>query len=156
VNGANYLRWVWLRWPALLLAVCLAGCTAHPAPAPVDPSAEQLHTVFRAYKGSELKLHHPPKSSAEISSGLEEAGASASDLVSPSDKKPYVIVWGTSTVLGPHNMPKGGVDGGFAILAYESEATDGKRFVLDIRGRVSQLTEEEFRRATFPAGHKPK
>ena len=144
----------WASW--FILAISVVGCSSNPPPPPVDASAEQLHWIFRAYKQTELQSKQPPKSADEIKAALQEAGGSASDLVSPNDKQPYVIIWGTRTVLGPDSLPKTGSATAFPILAYEASGINGKRFTVDTRGQVLPLTDEEFRRATFPAGHKPK
>jgi len=66
-------------------------------------------------------------------------------LTSSRDGQPYVIIMGANlgaTISGD-------------ILAYEKNGLNGKRYVLTMSRDIRQMTDEEFKRATFVQGHKP-
>jgi hypothetical protein len=150
-------RFFWVVWGATVLAV---GCgPAAPPPRERSQSEQNLTEIHRAYKLAEMNLHRPPKSLDEIKPFFEEDDPKEY-LTSPDDKKPYVIIWGTTTNLGPahYKQPAGaGASAGVSlpILAYEKVGSGGKRHVINIMGMVSVVSDDQFKNATFPAGHKP-
>jgi hypothetical protein len=156
---------LWLTF--FTLGICLAGCSSSDPPKPIDPSERNLRAIYWAYKQAEMKAERPPKSMAEIEPYFAESEDIASCLISPNDKQRYVIVWGTSAKIGPTtvgvtpaNSPAKSVGSPnipqFPIIAYEKTGSDGKRYVIDILGLVSHLSDDEFRLARFPSGHKPR
>ncbi|GIW82710.1 MAG: hypothetical protein KatS3mg105_4517 [Gemmatales bacterium] len=140
---------------ALVVAVMMMGCGPGVKPRERTESEKNLHEIYKAYKQTEMRLNRPPRSLEEIAAAFPE-GQADKFLTSPNDQQPYVIVWGTSTILGPANYAQTqGTAASVPIFAYEKRGNDGKRYVLTIMGRVEVLSDEEFRNAEFPAGHKP-
>ncbi len=43
-----------------------------------------------------------------------------------------------------------------SIVAYEQKGVNGKRMMVDVRGMVHTVTEQEFAKIKFVGGHKPK
>lgn len=139
-----------VTWSALLLVSPFAGGCGGGKPAAKDAPAayENLRKISSAYLQATNGLNRPPRSLDEIMTFLGKDGNPEEILRSPEDGEPYVILWGVDyrTVQpGP---------GGFPVLAYEQRGKGGKRYVLQVRN-VSQLSDEEFKRAPFPPGHKP-
>ena len=81
-----------------------------------------------------------------------EAGqpSPADILKSPNDGEEYVIVWGVNfRELG---IKRGNVD---VVIAYEKRGREGKRYVLKPPTQVIEMTDTEFKAASFPPGHTP-
>ncbi|HEX3315752.1 MAG TPA: hypothetical protein VHR72_12705 [Gemmataceae bacterium] len=114
----------------------------------VEPTAvtsyENLGAINGAYSKATRTLNRPPKSLDELLPFLKEVGDPEAILRSPRDGEPYVIVWDVDL------REKGPVP----IFAYERLGKDGSRFISN--GRiVSKMTNEDFGKANFPAGHRP-
>jgi hypothetical protein len=120
---------------ALALVCGLTGCAGSPAPPTLDASAQNLQVIYRAYKMTEIRTQHTPQKLADIAAHFGDDDPDAV-LTSPSDQEPYVIAWGTNTVKNQS-----------ALIAYERNGRDGKRFAINSRGHVLTLTEEEFKHA---------
>lgn len=120
---------------------------------------EVLTDLHNAYKMAERTNGKPPQSVEEIQTHLK-ARKTEDVLVSPNDKEPFVILWGTKVELSPQEMMELSKKSGkgpmtFPIFAYEQKGSGGKRYVLYIMGEAKQLTDEEFKKATFAGKHKP-
>jgi hypothetical protein len=143
---------------ALLLVSCvLPGCApAHPPPREQDASEENLLLIYQAYKMAEIRTKHIPEKLDDIRSHFVDEDP-ATILTSPNDDEPYVILWGTSTILRPPASKKPGDAGTVAspnqlpLLAYEKTGKAGRRYALNIAGKVATLTEDEFKQATRAA-----
>lgn len=149
----------------VVLLVLEVGCGPSVQPRQRSESEENLHEIYRAYKSAEMQTQQPPKRLEEIKSFFPD-GDPQPYLASPEDGEPYVIVWGTSSMLGPVNfVPEKGKPAPapstktsvlIPILAYEKNGRDGKRHVLNSVGTVTVIGDAEFKTAPFAGGHKPK
>ena len=80
---------------------------------------------------------------------LKADGAGGDALVSPNDGKPVVIVPGVAMDATP-------AEGERSIVAYERTGVNGKRMMVDVRGMVHIVSDNEFATIKFVGGHKPK
>jgi hypothetical protein len=142
----------WLRLGSLLLLIGLVGCFSKAAKViPLTNSETNLKNIVLAYMDAHEQLHHPPKSAEELKPFLKRFGDPDQILVSPSDGQPYVVVWGADLSRGgptPYQQM-------FPIFAYEKKGSDGRRAIVDTRGRPLTIPEEDLPKLTFVAGHKP-
>ena len=126
------------------------GCSGDAGPK-VDDSTQDLNQIARAYSMIVTGKNRPPKDVSEIRAILTDLHAADINpppdevLVSSRDGQPYVIIMGANL---------GGVSSG-DILAYEKTGAEGKRYALLMSRDVQQVTDEEFRQATFAMGHRP-
>jgi hypothetical protein len=140
-----------------LVALCtlfslsgLVGCTSKPV-VKEDEAAQDLSNIGMAYGFVVTGDFHPPRDIAEIKKvldGLHRMGKTPPTdevLVSSRDGEPYVIILGAR--LGEVISQD--------ILAYEKKGADGKRYVLLMDRSVRQLSDEEFKQATFAQRHRP-
>lgn len=126
-----------------MLFVC-AGCSKSPATQTRDSGP--LSQLAKAYVEATNQLNHPPLSIEELKSHLPAGTDPNSLLNSPTDGKPYVIIWGTD--------PRQGMDLKPLVIGYEQEGMGGARFVFTAMG-VSLMGDADFKEAKFPAGHTP-
>jgi hypothetical protein len=132
-----------------LAAILLTGCQTKNEMFEEEPIKANLRQISKAY-WAHLGYHQKPPSPEDLRGDVQglhalEMGRPADEaMVSPRDKQPLVIVYGANL-----STPTD------AILAYEKEGVDGKRYVVTMRQEIKEVTEEEFAKATFPRGHKP-
>jgi hypothetical protein len=137
-----------IRVAWLLGMLGLAGCGGQSVEQPPNPTEDRLLKIGDAYLKAAGRLKRPPRTFEEIKPGLE--GAVAADFLrSPNDGEPFAIIWGVNY----NTLPPGGSDP-FTVAAYEKNGVGGKRYVLRFPKSVVSLTDEEFRKAVFPPGHK--
>lgn len=105
-----------------------------------------LRTLSTAYLQATQKLNRPPKSAEELKDFVPAGTDVNSLLTSPTDGKPYVILWGTD--------PRAGLDLKPLVIGYEKEGLKGVRSVFTAMG-VSLMGPEDFKEAKFPEGHTP-
>jgi hypothetical protein len=124
----------------------LAGCGSKPqVVAEVSPSNQNLRAISTAYLQATDTLGRPPNNLEELKPFLKGQGGPEAILTSPDDGEPYTILWGVDY----RTVPMYGSTA--PVLAYEKQGKGGKRFVLRMRD-VTQLTNEDFQKATFPPG----
>ena len=134
---------------ASLAALAIVGCSGH-SPAPgVDPSERNLRLIWTAWFVSKKAPQQAPKQWEDLARYIDDDDPN-SVRTSPNDHQPYVIVWEA----GPPNLqnaptdPSGKVSvSPFPIFAYEQTGRDGKRFVINVLGQVSTMTEEQLKKA---------
>jgi hypothetical protein len=125
----------------------LPGCTGPPQPQE-NQAAAHLRTIIQAY---DLALYHkgrPPRDAEELKPFLKQLREHEDPdvlLRSPNDGQPYEIVWGV-------NLNQD-VDPG-AVLAYEKQGAEGKRYVITVGRIVKEMTEAEFSGASLARGRK--
>lgn len=134
----------------LIVVNCLmfAGCKAEEKfeEEPIKANLRQINKAYWAYLG----FYDRPPDEETLRKDVEglhamDLGAPAAEaMVSPRDHQPIVIVYGTDRTAPAH-----------AILAYEKEGVNGTRWVVTISQDIKEMTEDEFKKATFPKGHKP-
>jgi hypothetical protein len=141
-----------IRWDGLalgtgcFLACCWgAGCgPGKPVEVSSPASYQNLKSISLAYFDATAKLGRPPGNLNDLMPFLKKQGDPAVLLRSPDDGKDYTILWGVDVRAAKPPYP---------VLAYEQEGKDGKRFVLEGRN-VARVTNDEFKKAPFPPGHK--
>jgi hypothetical protein len=127
----------------------LAGCSSSDN-YEEEPVKAHLRQINKAYSMVLGYNNRPPKDMDELKTVMNDLhrldmGAPVEEaLVSPRDKKPYVII-----------MNADGSDPPEAILAYEQDGVDGSRWVVTMVSDINLLSEEEFKSATFAKNHKP-
>lgn len=137
-----------------LLPLMLAGgsgCTPSQVvvQAKLDPSHANLMHIGSAYQRFLTAHSKAPAGIADLKPFLKEFGNAADQLRSPHDGQPYVICWGIDL-----RVPQSWVQS-TGVLAYEQHGVQGKRYVLTTMRSVVPMTDEEFRQANFPPGHRP-
>jgi hypothetical protein len=133
-----------------LLFFTVVGCSSkHTNQQPLSETEERLYTIGKAYIQASAQLNRGPKTISEIKSFLP-ADAPGDLLRSPNDGEEFVILWGVDF----NKLPPVDADP-FYIGAYEKTGKSGKRYVLRFPIGVVSMTDEEFKAAKFPPGHKP-
>ena len=127
------------------LLLILLGCTS-PKTTPTE-NVENLRKVEEAYRAAIAKLSRPPKDESEFKPFLAKIGDPDKLLRSTNDNQPFVILYGADPRRGMELKP--------LVIAYEKEGRAGKRSVYTAMG-VMEMSDEDFREANFPSGHKPK
>jgi len=131
-------------WLLLLVLPALGGCSSD-APVQTQDSGP-LRELAQAYVEATHALQRAPSSADELKPYLA-AGKNVEELLtSPTDGKPYVVVWGAD--------PRTGMDLKPLVIGYEQQGANGSRFVFTAMG-VMLMTNEDFKEAKFPAGHSP-
>ena len=130
------------------------GCgSSKPVVFPEDTSRQNLQRIGVAYAQAAVQFRRPPQKRDDLLVALQgEPGqpSPADILKSPNDGEEYVIVWGVNfRELG---IKRGNVD---VVIAYEKRGRDGKRYVLKPPTQVIEMTDAEFKAASFPPGHTP-
>ncbi len=123
-----------------------SGCRSQ-AEVEVAGPRKSLRAINTAYMRATDKLNRAPANLKELLPYLKEQGDPEQLLRSTDDGEEFVIVWGVdhrTLAAGKKKAP---------VIAYERTAHGGKRYVLVGRA-VLQMTDEEFRGASFPPGHK--
>lgn len=135
--------WAFISLLSLLLAVSV-GCSK--AEQTQNRDSGPLTQIAKAYVEATNSLNRPPLTIDDIKPHLP-AGTDPSTLLnSPTDGKPYVIIWGTD--------PRQGMDLKPLVIGYEQEGSGGARFVFTAMG-VSLMGDADFKEAKFPPGHTP-
>jgi len=143
----NYLTLA-VAW--LLMCLGGLGCGSSEAPPVVAAGGESylhLRTIKSAYANATKALNRPPQNLDELMPFLKKAGDPAKTLRSPDDGEEYKILYGVD-IFDVHRE-----DGKLPIIAYEQRGKDGMRYVLE-GNNVRRRTDEEFKQALFPPGHK--
>lgn len=131
---------------AVLLAA--VGCSDK-VEIPKIPAEEQnILFILRGYCKFNGSYQRTPKTLDELKPMLKEFGDPEKIILSPRDGQPYVLVGGIDI----SRMSSGGE---MPVIAYESKGADGKRQVVDLRGKIRLLTPAEFDQLKFPPTHKP-
>ncbi len=130
--------------------VLLGGCARKPA-AREDETTMDFRQIARVYESIQGYHNRPPKDLDQIKQYLTDLHTDGQNdepekvLTSSRDGQPYVIILGAQF----------GVPPGTQIMFYEKQGAEGKRYVIHADRQVRQLTDEEFRQATFANGHRP-
>jgi hypothetical protein len=132
-----------------LLFFTVVGCSSKNLGQPLSETEEHLYALGKAYIQASSQLNRGPKNFSEIKSFLA-ADAPGDLLRSPNDGEEFVILWGVDF----NKLPPVGGDP-YYVGAYEKTGKNGKRFVLRFPIGVVTITDEEFKAAKFPPGHKP-
>jgi hypothetical protein len=130
---------------ALVMLSLSAGCRAQPE-AEVSGPRKSLRAINTAYMRATDKLNRGPANLNELLPYLKEQGEPEQLLRSTDDGQEFVILWGVD-----HRAAGAGKKA--PVIAYEKTGQGGKRYVLCARA-VLHMTDEEFRQASFPPGHK--
>jgi hypothetical protein len=136
----------WWLLPTLLAAGCSSGSVV--VSKPLEPVHERLVQIGAAYTRYNTQYERPPTQADQLTPFLKEYGDPDQILRSPRDNEPFVVCWGLD-VLTP-KMTKA-----VPVLAYERQGAGGRRYVLTTLRSVYPMTDEEFRQASFPPGHRP-
>jgi hypothetical protein len=151
---ATYARWLFCVTCVILTLAATHGCSpSAPATADADTSSENLKRIGAAYMQVATKLRRPPRGARDLAEAIKSGPNQpnpADILHSPSDNEDYVIVWGVD--FRSLAIARGNVD---VVLAYEKLGKNGKRHVLKPPAQIIVMTDEEFKKAEFPPGHKP-
>ena len=131
---------------AVLLAA--VGCSDKIEMPKIPVEEQNILYILRAYCKFNGNQQRTPKSLDELKPLLKEFGDPEKIILSPRDGQPYVLVGG----LDISRVPSGGE---LPVVAYESKGVDGKRQVVDLRGKIRLLTPAEFDQLKFPSSHKP-
>jgi hypothetical protein len=141
-----------------LTVACLAvnlggvGCGGSPEAVTLeaDASYQHLQIIRSAYMRALTDLGRPPENAKEILPYIHYKGEGGPEAVlrSPSDGQEYKILWGVA-----REDMQPGPGGHYPVLAYEQQGTGGRRYVLAVKNIVS-MTDEQFKKAPFPPGHK--
>ncbi len=138
----------------LLLGIAAAGCgSSTPVAGEVDVSRQNLQKIGVAYAKSTAQLKRPPEKSDDLLPFLKSdtrPGDPLSVLRSPNDGENYVIVWGVDVrkLVISRNKTR-------VVIAYEKREKEGVRYVLRAPNHVVKVTDEQFKKATFPPAHRP-
>ncbi len=134
----------------ILACLAAAGCgsSGDVSVHQVTGSYQNLMAIGRAYFQATNRLDRPPLRTDDLMPELKKQGDPAILLRSPDDGQDYKILWGVDgrKIRGPASD--------YPVIAYEQQGKDGKRYVLQFR-QVAHLTDEEFKKAPFPPGHRP-
>jgi hypothetical protein len=135
------------HWLILIVgALVLTGCGRRVSTR--NAAEDRLYRIGKAYIQSCYRLERGPENFNEIRPNIE--GEVPDDLlVSPSDGENFVILWGIdfSQLPSPAKDP-------FIVGGYEKKGVGGWRYVLRFPLQTSKMTDEAFRAANFPPGHK--
>jgi len=142
MRGSPRFAGVLMLFVGVVAGLGLPGC-AGKRESQENPAAAHLRRIAGAY---DMVLYHkrrPPRSVEDLKPFLKEDEQGDPDvfLRSPNDGQPYEIVWGVN-LDNEENLS--------AILAHEKNGVEGKRYVITIARIVKEMTEEDFKRATFP------
>lgn len=136
------------------LVFAAAGCgSSTPVAGEVDVSRQNLQKIGVAYGRATAQLKRPPEKSDDLLPFLTSdtrPGDPLSVLRSPNDGENYVIVWGVDVrklVMSRNKMR--------VVIAYEKRGKEGVRYVLRAPNHVVKVTDEQFKKASFPPGHRP-
>jgi hypothetical protein len=135
-----------------LAALTAVGCGS-PEVKPLDEetmaAVRHFQRIGTAYNRAYQANRKPPSSANDLKPFLKEAGGGGDALLSPNDGKPVVIVPGVAMDAPPE-------EGARSIVAYEQTGVNGKRMMVDVRGMVHTVSDEEFAKIKFVGGHRPK
>jgi hypothetical protein len=122
-----------------------AGCSSATKPdlrrLELSKEEEAIFQVGRAYNDATKALKKPPGSIKELKPYLKKYGDPDEVLISPNDGQPYQISWGMMAMRPPKSRQDG------LLLVYEKTGKDGKRYGLDFRLHVFQMTDAQFEMA---------
>lgn len=136
-----------LCWLALAVASLsvFAACNRVQEIKPTK-EVEVLYKIQSAYDLAYNKVGRPLKDFEELKPFLADVSDPQTQLVSPNDGKPYVILYG---------IDRRNFDKGIPVLAYEQTGKDGVRRVLTAMG-IDSMDEATFRnRVPQAAGATP-
>jgi hypothetical protein len=133
-----------------LVILFLTGCLVKSGPREDETTMDMRH-IARVFESIQGFYNRPPKDLEEIkkyltdyhTDGLNEPADKV--LTSSRDGEPYVIIIGSQFGTGM----------GDEIVMYEKRGAEGKRYVMFTDRSVRQLTDDEFKQATFAKGHRP-
>ncbi len=134
---------VWISLPFFLAG--LSGC-ATDEPTEDDRVRAHLQQIVRAYASPEQR----PRDMEQLRSSVSDMHAMGlgvpadQAMVSPRDNQPFVVIF----------EPDASATGD-AILAYEQQGRDGKRWVVTMSGDIRLLADAEFSQATFAKKRPP-
>jgi hypothetical protein len=135
---------------AALLLFAATGCGSQASKEQsVAPTHSQLRTLALVYTQASFGLNRPPTNAEDLKPYLAKLGGNDNESPPPEiDWANWVVHWGVD----PKNLTIG-ADGAYPIWVYEKSPQSGKRWV--VQGRhPAELTEEQFRSATFAPGLK--
>lgn len=136
-------------WLFLLTLSATAGCSSSPVKTELAKPEANLNSVAMAYTDAIQANGNGPANAEQLKKALAVTapvtGIQPDEvLISPNDGEPFVVIWNIKMNAG-----------GTPIIAYERKGKDGKRLVVDLRKIPYYVTEAEFKKLSFPAGHKP-
>ncbi len=139
----RYLR---LKPALFLVAVSMVGCSRQETVTAVTPPViENLRAVRDGFFEARRVLDRPPRSKDEIVQYVKKYGDPAQLFRSPDDGEELVVIYGTDPL---------SLESVANIWAYERRGKNGGRHF--IRGKnIQRLGDDEFKKQTFPPGHKP-
>lgn len=147
MTGVTRVLSAFLIGAGLLAEIALMGCARTSKP-PENKAADNLRKISQAYDIAMYKNRHPPQDAEELKPFLKEVSQQEDPdaiLVSPNDHQPYEIVWGV-------NLDKATEIN--AILAHEKQGIDGQRFVITVARITKQVSDADFKSASFAKGKK--
>jgi hypothetical protein len=135
-----------------LLLGLVAGCSGSPREVNItmDKTQENLLHVGSAYSRYLESAKKPPTSTDHLKPYLKEFGNPDELLRSSRDGEPFVICWGVDLSAPPTWATQGSTP----VIAYEKRGSGGQRYVLTTMRNAMLLSEEAFKQASFPPGHK--
>jgi hypothetical protein len=138
--------------PLLGLAVlAMVGCGS-PEVKPLDgetvEAAKHFQAIATAYNRAYQAKRKPPASANDLKPYLKKESGGKDPLVSPNDGLPVVIVPGVALDATPAEDEQ-------SIVAYEQTGVNGKRMMVDVRGMVHIVSDQDFAKIKFVGGHRP-
>jgi hypothetical protein len=135
-------------WLALIALTAMSGCAGKSKQPEENKAADHLRKIGQAF---DLAIHtgRVPHNAEELKSFLKELYPEDPDelLRSPNDGQPYEIMWGVNFDDQPDIN---------AIFAHEKNGVAGKRYVITVARIVMHMTDDDFDKASFAEGKKPK
>ncbi|OAI40776.1 hypothetical protein AYO40_04270 [Planctomycetaceae bacterium SCGC AG-212-D15] len=150
-----YRKRLWTLGLSAALMLSLAGCRpqAVQSDEPADPGQVRLQRIGSAYAQAINQLKHGPRSLEELTPFLRRE-PDGEPLIAAIAGKEVIVIWGLD-FRDLTARPRPDAPPQAPVLAYESASKDGMRYVLQTATQVQEMSDEDFRAAYFPKGHKP-
>jgi hypothetical protein len=130
---------------APLVLAAVLGCSGEKLSSD-DQVKTHLRQILMAYTSGDTR----PRDMEDLRSAINDmhiidlAGPPDEVLISPRDKQPIIVI-----------LSADASDPLDAILAYEQQGADGKRYVATMGGDVKEMNDADFSQAKFAGKHKP-
>jgi len=125
---------------AFFLLLLNLGCSPEAPDPHASDAATNLMMLHQAYVEFTNKNQAPPQSQSDLEPYIEQE-IFESTFVSPRDRKPYKIYWGTPLVMSRHAND--------TVIAHEQDGVGRKRYLITAHG-ISEMTDEQFEAGGLP------
>lgn len=134
----------------LAFIACVVHCGCDNGPVVIEtrvPEVQQRLMAVRSAYASFLEQNgRPPENETELRSTFNQSEVDKL-LTSPRDGKPFNVCYGID-IYSNLDWAKD-----VAVVAYEQEGESNTRWVLAAPGAIFELSQEDFKQASFPPGH---